>query len=258
MSGLSAGVVVAGCGAAAVAIHPAAAVTSASRYVDPGGWSLPYPGSMSLERSTSGPGLVTFTEVTVANFAQLRAVVGGRTRDGFHIGVRAPLDRAGRFPSDGVAFRMLLVDGGPAPIGTVADSRFPIRPSTFSRPQYDNFPPRYYKALGVPRELIRSIDTDGRHYQALVLIGPAASATQRSAIRSVIASVAFRRSVQPGSRAGEEAVVGPASRYPVGSFTLVHTQDGICDGSASSCRAEPFYLVHAPGQLRPARSDPAL
>jgi hypothetical protein len=57
--------------------------------------------------------MATFTEVTVANFAQQTAVVTGPTRDGGFIRVRPPLDHAGRFPADGVAFRMLLVDGPP-------------------------------------------------------------------------------------------------------------------------------------------------
>lgn len=134
MAGLLVGAVIAGCGAAAsgTAFGPAAG-TRSLRYVDPQGWSLRYPSSLSSEHSTTGPGMATFTEVTVANFAQRRAVVSGKTHDGGFILVRPPLDRTGRFPADGVAFRMLLVDGGPAPIGTVADSRFPIELSTFAR-----------------------------------------------------------------------------------------------------------------------------
>lgn len=166
VAGLLVGAVAAGCGTAAVAIHSIATVTRSVRYVDPTGWSLRYPSSLSVERSTSGPGLATFTELTVANFAQRRAVVSGKTHDGGFILVHPPLDRAGRFPADGIAFRMLLVDGGPEPIGTVADSRFPIKLSTFRRPQQSDFPPTDYKALGVPHELTRPIDADGQHYQA--------------------------------------------------------------------------------------------
>jgi hypothetical protein len=226
--------------------------------VDPQGWTLRYPSSLSLERSTSGPGMATFTEVTMANFAQRRAVVTGKTHDGGFIRVRPPLDRAGRFPADGVAFRMLLVDGGPAPIGTVADSRFPIELSTFARAQYDDFPPTDYRALGVPHELTRPIDADGQDYQALVLIGPTASASDRAAIEAVIASLTFP-SLGTGEQAGDETVLSPAGRYPVGSFTLIHAPGALCDGSVYRCHAgrQPFYLVHAPGRLhQPDLIDP--
>ena len=141
------GAAASGCAAAASAVHVNAAtgadrtatVTGSLRYRDSHGWSLYYPGSFWLEHSTSGPGMATFTEVTVANFVQQRAVVTGKTRDGGFIRVGPPLDHAGRFPADGVAFRILLVDGGPAPIGTVADSRFPIelalsRSTSFTHP----------------------------------------------------------------------------------------------------------------------------
>jgi hypothetical protein len=249
VAGLLVGVVAVGCGAAPTVVRPAA-VASSVRYLDPQGWSLRYPGSLSLEHSTSGPGMATFTEVTVANFAQRRAVVTGKTRDGGFILVRPPLDRVGRFPGDGVAFRMLLVDGGPGPIGTVADSRFPIKLATFSRPQYGDFPPRDYRALGVPHELTRPLDADGQHYQALVLIGPAASASERAALETVIASLTFPP-LDTGEQAGDETVLGLASRYPIGSFTLVRAPGELCDGSVYRCHAgrQPFYLVHAPGRL---------
>jgi hypothetical protein len=250
VAGMLVGAVVAGCGVGAVGIHPTAAVTRSLRYVDPQGWSLRFPSSLWLEHSTSGPGLATFSEVTVANFAQQRAVVTGKTRDGGFIRVRPPVDRAGRFPEDGIAFRMLLVDGGPAPIGTVADSLFPIELSTFMRPQYDDFPPTDYQALGVPHELTRPIEADGQHYQALVLIGPAASPNARAAIEAVIASLWFPP-LHTGEQLGDEVVLGPASAYPVGSFTLVHAPGELCNGSVYRCHygRQPFYLVHAPGRL---------
>jgi hypothetical protein len=83
----------------------------------------------------------------------------------------------------------LVVAG--VPIGTVADSSFPIELSTFTRAQYDDFPPTDYQVLGVPHELTRPTDADGQHHQALVLVGPAASPNARAAIESVIASLTF-------------------------------------------------------------------
>jgi hypothetical protein len=174
----------------------------------------------------------------------------GKTRDGGFIRVRPPLDSNGRFPAAGVAFRMLLVDAGPAPIGTVADSRFPIEPSTFSRPQSGDFPPADYATLGVPHELTRPIDADGQHYQALVLVGPDASASQRAPIERVITSLTFPP-LHTGAQAGDETVLGVASSYPVGSFTLVHALGQLCGGSVYRCHygRQPFYFVHAPGRL---------
>ncbi len=266
VAGVLVGLVAAGCGAAAAGVQGtaaastlrSAAVTRSVSYVDPQGWSLRYPSSLSVERSTSGPGMVTLAEVTVANFTQQRAVVSGKTHDGGFVRIRPPLDRAGRFPADGIALRLLVVDGGPAPIGTVADSWFPIELATFTRPQYDDFPPTDYAALGVPHELTRPIDADGQHYQALVLIGPAASASERAAIVAVIASLSFPR-LHTGEEVGDEVVLGPASRYPVGSFTLVHAPGELCDGSVYRCHygGQPFYLVHAPGRLhQPDLLDP--
>jgi hypothetical protein len=118
------------------------------------------------------------------------------------------------------------------------------------RPQYDDFPSTDYTALGVPHERARPIEADGQHYQALLLTGPAASAGDRAAIEAVIASLAFPR-LHPGEQAGDETVLGPASRYRVGSFTLIHARGELCDGSVYRCHAgrQPFYLVHAPGRL---------
>lgn len=250
MAGLIVAAVIAGCGGTASdgGAHPAAAVR-ALRYTDPQGWSLRYPRPLTLERSTSGPGMATFTEITVANFTQQTAVVTGRTRDGGFIRVLPPLDHRGRFPADGVAFRMLLVDGPPM-IGTEPDSRFPITLSTFTRSHAASFPARDYASLGVPHELTRPIDADGQHYQALVLIGPAASSRARAAIKTVIASLTFPP-LRSGERVGDETVLGPASDYPVGSFTLVHAPGQVCDASVYRCHygIQPFYLVHAPGRL---------
>jgi hypothetical protein len=167
------GALIAGCGSAAQ--HARAAAPTLRRYVDPAGWSLRYPSTMYLERSTSGPGLATFTEITVASFAQRRAVQSGRTRDGGYVAVRPPLDPQARFPLDGVAFRMLRIDGGPAGNLTVADSRFPVQLSTFTPPRRGAFALRDYTERGVPSERTRSIDADGEHYQALAFVGPHAS-----------------------------------------------------------------------------------
>jgi hypothetical protein len=77
-----------------------AASTDARRYADPAGWSLAYPGTMHLERSGSGPGRASFSEVTIASFPQRAAVHAGKDRHGGFVRVDPPLDPGGAFPAD--------------------------------------------------------------------------------------------------------------------------------------------------------------
>jgi hypothetical protein len=220
------------------------------RYVDAQRWSLRYPKSLSLERSTSGPGMVTFTEVTVANFHERRGVVTGRTRNGGFVRFVPPLDRAGRFPRGGVAFRMLAIDGGPLPAFAVADSRFPISTATFHRPQQRDFPAADYNRLGLPLERTRPIDADDEHYIGELFAGRSATPSARAAIKGVVRSLVFPR-LRAGEAVGGERILGLARSYPVGSFTLIRAGNGVCEGSSITCgdRTAPFYLVHASGRL---------
>jgi len=217
--------------------------------VDPAGWWFQHPSSLLLEHSTSGPGMVTFTEVTVANFAQRRAVIA--TKTGLY--VHPPLNSAGRFPADGIAFRMFLLDGGPAPFLNVPDSRFPVELSTFAPAPPDSLPTGYGA-----REVTQQINADGEQYVATAVIGPAASANARAMIAAVVASLRFPLLKTGEVANGEEIDLGPAGRYPVGSFTLVHAPGAICDGKAFDCHSgsAPFYLVHAPGRLPPSLINP--
>jgi hypothetical protein len=194
--------------------------------------------------------MATFTEITVANFDQQRAVMTGRTRDSYFIRVRPPLDRSGRFPANGVAFRMLTVAGGPAPIVTVADSRFPISVATFRQPLQKDFPASDYVSLGVAAERSRPIQADGQHYTGELFLGRSAKPHERAEIEAVVRSLAFPK-LHPGETVGDEQVLGRARDYPVGSFTLIHATGEVCNGAVSTCRSgqAPFYLVHAPGRL---------
>ena len=193
--------------------------------------------------------MATFTEVTVANFAQRRAVQTGRTRDGGFIRVRPPLDRAGRFPANGVAFRMLLVDGPPM-IDTVPDSRFPISVATFRQPAPKDFPVSDYKRLGVPTDRSRPIQADAQRYTAQLFVGRSATPGERAEIDAVVRSLVFPR-LRTGANVGGEQVLGLARDYPVGSLTLVHAPGEVCNGPLRTCAngRAPFYLVHAPGRL---------
>jgi len=199
----------------ATACSGSRASASGGRYVDPLGWSLRYPRGMYLERSHASL-RIDVSEVTVASFAMRRAVHSGSTATGGWLHVDPPRDHHGRFPADGVAFRILRREGGPAPDVELPESRFPLRLASFGRAQ-------------------RIVVADGSEYVAQAWVGAKAPAADRAALGRVVASLAF-----PRLRAGETVghgfrVFEPASRYRVGSFTRVRAQ------------GQPFYLVHAPG-----------
>ena len=233
-----------------VAVDVSAAATRgavharAGRYVDRAGWSLTYPAGWRVERSTNGPGRVTFYEVTVANFIQQRAVHVKVTPNTVSIGVAPPLDPTGRFPRDGVAFRMLMESGGVGPADTLPDSRFPVRLSWFRHSPYEHQP------AGVPAPVGRAVIADGQNYAATAWIGRDASPPLRMALSRVIASLRFPR-LHPGATVGDFTVFQAPAAYPVGSFTLIHAPGEICTGVVGQCQSgsAPFYLVHATGRV---------
>jgi hypothetical protein len=228
--------------------------TSSTRYTDPAGWAVTYPRTMQLERSSGAAGpFAAYAEVTVANFAQQRAVHVIQASGGARIVVDPPLTRGGAFPPDGIAFRMLLHQGvQPPPFAQVPDSRFPILLSRFEPGQAEDFPGGNGQGHGVPSWRDLQIDADGEHYTGIVLIGPQASVQQRAELARVIASLVFAP-FHSGTVVSGLAALGPASRYPVGSFTLVHVPAGNCAAGTQACRSggTPFYLVHGPGVLQP-------
>jgi hypothetical protein len=224
--------------------------TSLTRYSDRAGWSVTYPRTMRLERSGRSAILVSESEVTIANFRQRTAVHLTHSGGGTQIVVDPPLERNGRFPADGVAFRMFSFEGGPPGLGQVPDSRLPILLSRFKPPQNDDFPGGDGDLRGVPSSRDLQINADGEQYTGIVLIGPRASRRQRAELARAIASLRFA-ALQSGSLVNGLAVLAPADHYPVGSFTLVQAPNASCGRSKDACRygATPFYLVHAPGRL---------
>src|SRR5437764_162599 len=121
----------------AVAIGATACTASSAsgregRYVDSLGWSLRYPRGVHLERSHASL-RIDVSEVTVASFAMRRAVHSGSTADGGWLRVDPPRDRHGRFPADGVAFRLLRREGGPGPDIELLESRLPLLRASFAR-----------------------------------------------------------------------------------------------------------------------------
>jgi len=195
-------------------------------YRDQAGWSLVYPESMFLERSEARS-RVTVSAVTVASFEPQPAVVSGRTGETAWIRVGPPLDARHEFPADGVAFRVLRREGGPAPILELPETRFPLRLATFEPSA------AYPGTKPIPLEL--TVVASGRIYSAQAWIGEAASPVLRAALERVVSSLAFPHP-QPGTLVGDGfTVLALESRYPARSFTRVRAQ------------GQPFYLVHAPG-----------
>ena len=209
-------------------------------YTDAQGWSLTYPSALHVVQGF--PPTAVARQVTLTSFAAPRKLAG-RSPTGKLLRVSSlpyvlPLDAAGRFPADGAALVLQPFRGfalGP-------DSAFPLVLDQFGRPQAEPFfssvddrsaaipPGRTHIVVGYSQEII-----------VTVLIGAKASGALRSDLASTIASLSFRR-LAPGSLVGGAEILGPASAYPVGSFTLF-------DARFAPNSNEPIYLVHAPGRL---------
>jgi hypothetical protein len=213
--------------------------SSGGRYVDPGGWSLTYPGGLYLEHADSGPGMAEFHEVTIASFPSQRGIESGKTSDGGYIRFVAP---ARPFPATGVALRIWSVIG--PPVGDDGpDSRFPIELATLTKPD---------REIGLAGARDRVIVANGLVYTATVIIGPRAAPALRAALAGVLASLRFAAQ-HPGTTngPGRQFVLQTPSHYPSGSFTLVHAPGEICGVSVDSCHngIAPLYLVHADWRL---------
>jgi hypothetical protein len=196
------------------------------RYVDPNGWSFTYPRTMNIE-SSSAQLRISESEVTAASFPALEAVHSGSTANTSWLRLDPPHNAQGVFPAGGVAFRIITIEGGPAPRVDLPETHFPLRLSTFgSSSEYPDTKPR-------PVE--RAVVANTRTYVAQAWIGAHASPTLRASLGRVVSSLSF-----PRLRVGETLnegfrVLQPASHYPVGTFVRLRVE------------GQPLYLVHAPG-----------
>jgi hypothetical protein len=246
-AGLAVGVTIAVVVFVLVAVHgttpPARTTgtpTSLHDYTDAQGWSLTYPSALQVVQGT--PPTALARQVTLTSFAAPRNLAG-RSPTGKPVSVRSlpytlPLDAAGRFPADGVAVILQPFRGfvlGP-------DSAFPLVLDQFGRPQAEPFfSSADDRRAAIPLARTHAVVGYSQEIIVTVLIGAKASGALRSDLANTIASLAFRR-LAPGSPVGGGEILGPASAYPVGSFTLFHARFA---GHSS----EPIYLVHAPGRL---------
>ena len=227
---------------ALTAIHPAhrsapsVATGHGGTYSSPEGWSVSDPAGFTLRVSRSA------TQVTLSSFTPVRTL-RGRSQKGASLSPTTTpytmlLDRAGRFPSDGVALILQPFRGfvlGP-------DSSFPIDLSQFGPAHIQPF---FTTATvlrdGIPPGRSDEIVAYGDEVTATAIIGHKASTALRSELAALLKSLAFRR-LAPGTPVADGYIVGPASRFPVGSFTRIQAR-------FLGHTATPVYLVHAPGRF---------
>ena len=223
-------------------IHPAnrsaqsVASGHAGTYSNPEGWSVSYPAGFAVSVPRSG------TQVTLTSFSPVRTVTG-RPKKGELLSLleapyTMPLDQTGRFPADGVALILQPFRG--AWLGP--DSSFPVDLSQFGPAHAQSF---FTNSIalrdGIPPARSELIVAYSQVVTATAIIGPKASPALRTELAAVINSLAFRR-LAPGTQVGLGHIVGPASKFPVGSFTRIEAR-------LLGQRAMPIYLVHAPGRF---------
>jgi hypothetical protein len=222
--------------------HPAVGSTTTHRFLDPQGWSLAYPATLTLTSSDAPGSQPVSSQVTLASFAAQRRLMAAapvRRKAGFEdMAFAVPLASDGKFPADGVA---LILQPSSAYL-LAADSAFPVSLGTFQSAP----PPRSYSLAGsrlanLPPARSRVIVAYGEELTATALIGSKAPASLKDDLAATIASLSFPR-LRPGALIRDTVVLGPATAYPVWSYTLVHA-------SFANGHSQRFYLVHAPGRL---------
>jgi hypothetical protein len=222
--------------------HPAGGSTATHRFLDPQGWSLTYPSTLTLTSSKAPSTLPAFSQVTLASFAATRRLVAAapvRRKAGFEdMPFAVPLAADGRFPADGIA---LILQPSSAYL-LAADSVFPVTLGTFqSAPPPRSYSPAGSRQANLPPSRSRVIVAYGEELTATALIGSKAPASLKEDLANAIASLSFPR-LRPGALIGDTVVLGPATAYPVRSYTLVHA-------SFANRHSQRLYLVHAPGRL---------
>jgi hypothetical protein len=138
---------------------------------------------MQVERSEVSFS-VSVHEVTVANFSPRRAIRSRTTVKADSFTVDPPSPESGPFPSDGVAFRVYRLEGGP-PVLRQDDmkTRFPLRLA--------DFVPDPYLKHQRPRPLVKAISAAGLGYTLYAWMGSHASPRARAALAAVVASLDF-------------------------------------------------------------------
>jgi hypothetical protein len=168
----------------------ASAVSSSSgfmrQYNSPLGWSMRFPHRMYVEHSTGGGISFGVDEATIASFTVRHGVREHHTPNELSIFEVPPQSRSGRFPTHGVAVRVLWLQGlGPTPkAGAIPP---PLRLSTFGRAPW-----RWYSGTR-PRPLQQKLEVNRRVFYVQVWAGRSASARQRSLLSQIVASISAAR-----------------------------------------------------------------
>jgi hypothetical protein len=156
-----------------------------SHYKSPLGWSVRFPRGMHVEHSAAGGISFAVSEATVANFPLRHGVRRHTTPTSLTIHEVPPRAARGGFPADGIAVRVLWVEGlGPIPRSGAR--RPPLRLSSFRRAAAKWYPGTQ------PRPLQQKLELNGRTYYVQAWIGPNTLAWQRSSLAQIVASISSR------------------------------------------------------------------
>jgi hypothetical protein len=156
------------------------------RYHDPLGWSLTYPSAWHVEHSRSPSYIrIDVREATVASFPLVSPISARHNSSSSSMRIDAPRDTANKFPANGVAFRVLLQQGGPAVVKKPRETRFPLRLATFRR--------QMGYGSETPQPVGRGINVGGQLYLVQAWIAPRASRTARAKLARVVSSLSFQR-----------------------------------------------------------------
>jgi hypothetical protein len=211
----------------------------AGRFVDPlFGWSIRVPAGLRA-RHFQIPCLHSpIAGIRVASFAP---------------DIRAPSTVAlgmgwlRSFPADGVAVQIGYGCSLPFP-PPLHDSAFPLSPSSFHRI-------RPYVGGTEPHPWSCDCYGDGISFGITVWLGPRASPAKQQAAWAVVRSLRFpalrEGTIYPALRARQAYgllyyVLGPTSRYPVGSVTTFPASSLPGSRAVSAHVPQGFYLIHAP------------
>ncbi|HEX9312573.1 MAG TPA: hypothetical protein VGA30_07085, partial [Actinomycetota bacterium] len=166
-----------------------------------GGWTISYPARMRLTTFESNEGVST-RGISIANFP----AAGGGSSDRLRF--------LRNFPSSGVLLQLWQTWGGPMRIPQARDTRFPLSLARLV------IGPTYVGGAE-PKPHYLSLVANGDLYRIAVWIGPAAPTADREAAAAMVASLRFLPLAE-GTIIGQSPsfyVLGPPSRYPVGSVT---------------------------------------
>lgn len=194
-------------------------------------WSIRVPAGLRADHFRSGDLRYTSDGVRVTNFApDLSARSSGTPPTGW----------LRHFPARGVAVQIWTLQGPPGGPPPPRDNTFPLSRSLFRRG-----PP--YAGGTEPRPWYRDFYANAIGFSAAVWIGPRASRTAEHAAWAVVRSLRFGLLKEGTVWRRSFYVLGPASRYPIGSVAtfrpsaLPRHPGGLAEHVPAG-----FFLIHAP------------